>query len=112
MATQEGRGARRTFLASAQAYEDVGSVPGVGISMIGLAAVEAVEEQPQRAVTIAYAAERFSEVEGIVNVYSEDSPGRPYLEAAKAELSAGVTAEAEKNGRLLTVREIMRMVRG
>jgi predicted ATPase len=104
--------ARHTFLDSAQAYEDVGSVPGVGISMIGLAAVEAVEGQPKRAVMIAYAAERFSEVEGIVNVYSEDSPGRPYLEAAKAELSAGVIAEAEKNGRLLTVRETMRMVRG
>jgi tetratricopeptide (TPR) repeat protein len=28
--------ARHTFLDSAQAYEDVGSVPGVGISMIGL----------------------------------------------------------------------------
>jgi predicted ATPase len=104
--------ARYAFLDSAQAYEDVGSVPGVGTSMIGLAAVEAVEGQPKRAVTIAYAAERFSEVEGIVNVYSEDSPGRPYLEAAKAELSAEVIAAAEKNGRLLTVRETMRMVRG
>ena len=104
--------ARHTFLDSAQAYEDIGSVPGVGISMIGLAAVEAVEGQPNRAVMIAYAAERFSEVEGIVNGYSEDSPGRPYLEAAKAELSAEVIAAAEKNGRLLTVRETMRMVRG
>ena len=103
--------ARHTFLASAQAYEDVGSVPGVGISMIGLAAVEAVGGQPERAVTIAYAAERFSEVEGVVNVYSEDSPGRPYLEAARAELSAEVIAAAEQKGRLLTVRETMRMVR-
>jgi tetratricopeptide (TPR) repeat protein len=104
--------ARHTFLDSAQAYEDVGSVPGVGTSMIGLAAVDAVEGQPKRAVTIACAAERFSEEEGIVNVYSEDSPGRPYLEAAKAELSAEVIAAAEKDGRGLTVRETMRMVRG
>lgn len=103
--------ARHTFLDSAQAYEDVGSVPGVGTSMIGLAAVEAVEGQPKRAVTMAYAAEHFSEEEGIVNVYSEDSPGRPYVEAAKAELSAEVIGAAEKDGRELTVREAMKMVR-
>jgi predicted ATPase/class 3 adenylate cyclase len=103
--------ARRMFLDSAQAYQDVGSTPGIGTSMIGLAAVEAVEGRPQRAVIIASAAEHFSEEEGVVNVYSEDSPGRPYLAGAKAALSGQDITQAEKDGRGLSVRDALRMVR-
>ena len=104
--------ARRAFLDSARAYEDVGSIPGVGTSMIGLASVEAAEGSPQRAVTMASAADRFAEEEGIVNVYSEDSPGHPYLEAARAQLSIEAISEAELTGRGLSVKQALAMVKG
>lgn len=104
--------ARQVFLDSVKAYDDVGSVPGIGTSMIGLASVTSVEGNPKQAITIAYAAQRFSEEEGIVNVYSEDSPGHPYLEDAKAQLSPKAAKEAEENGRALSVKETLAIVLG
>ena len=68
--------ARRYFLDSVQAYTDVASVRGVGLSLIGLAATEAVEHRPEQAVQIAAAAEVYAREEGIVNVYSDETPGR------------------------------------
>ncbi len=67
--------ARGSFLDSVQAYDDVGSVRGIGTSMIGLAAVEAAEGRSTQAVQIAAAAEIFTREEGILNVYSEEVPG-------------------------------------
>ena len=112
LAHEDPETARRVFLDSVQAYQDVGSIRGIGTSMIGMAAVEAVEGRAERAVTLASAAEHFSEQEGVVNVYSEDSPGRPYLDGARAALSSEDVAAAEKGGRNLTVREALRMVSG
>jgi tetratricopeptide (TPR) repeat protein len=103
--------ARRFFLDSAQAYVDVGSVRGVGTSMIGLAAVEVVEGQPLRAVQIAAAAEIFAREEGIVNVYSEDAPGREYVERAKAELRTDDLKSATEKGRSLSVKEALALAR-
>ncbi|MDP9226886.1 MAG: tetratricopeptide repeat protein, partial [Actinomycetota bacterium] len=99
--------ARRFFLDSAQAYVDVGSVRGVGTSMIGLAAVEVVEGQPLRAVQVAAAAEIFAHEEGIVNVYSEDDPGREYVERAKTELRADDLKSATEKGRSFSVKEAL-----
>ena len=67
--------ARRTFLDSVQAYADVASVRGVGLSLIGLAATEAVDGRPETAVQIASAAEVYAHQEGIVNVYSDGRRG-------------------------------------
>jgi tetratricopeptide (TPR) repeat protein len=103
--------ARRFFFDSAQAYVDVGSIRGVGTSMIGLAAVEVVEGQPLRAVQIAAAAEIFTEEEGIVNVYSEDDPGREYVERAKAELRTDDLKSATEKGRSLSVKEALALAR-
>ncbi|MFQ5524504.1 MAG: hypothetical protein ACE5F5_13190, partial [Acidimicrobiia bacterium] len=68
--------AHRAFADSAQAYEDLGSLPGIGTSLMGLAAVTAEEGYPREALMIASAAERLSEEEGVVVTYAEDSPGR------------------------------------
>ncbi|MDP9235564.1 MAG: tetratricopeptide repeat protein [Actinomycetota bacterium] len=103
--------ARRFFLDSAQAYVDVGSVRGVGTSMIGLAAVEVVEGQPLLAVQIAAAAEVFTKEEGIVNVYSEDTPGREYVERAQAELPASDFRNATEKGRTMSVKEAFALAR-
>jgi predicted ATPase/class 3 adenylate cyclase len=103
--------ARRFFLDSAAAYLDVGSVRGVGTSMIGLAAVETVEGRPLRAVQIAAAAEVFALEEGIMNVYSDDDPGREYVERAKAELGADDLVGATAMGRSLSVKEALDLAR-
>jgi tetratricopeptide (TPR) repeat protein len=81
-------GARGYFLDAVQAYKEVGSMRGVGLALMGLAATAEVENSPYRAVQIAAAAELFSEQEGIVNVYAENNPGKEYIESAESELSA------------------------
>jgi predicted ATPase/class 3 adenylate cyclase len=103
--------ARRYFLDSVQAYTDLASVRGVGLSLIGLAATEAVEARPEAALQIAAAAEVYAQQEGIVNVYSDDKPGREYVEQARAALSADEVARATEVGRRLTMEEALDLAR-
>jgi tetratricopeptide (TPR) repeat protein len=103
--------ARQTFLDSVQAYTDVASVRGVGLSLIGLAATEAVEHRPERAVQIAAAAEVYAHQEGIVNVYSDEKPGREFIDQARAALSAHDVAHATEVGRRLTIKEALDLAR-
>ena len=103
--------ARQTFLDSVQAYTDVASVRGVGLSLIGLAATEAVEHRPERAVQIAAAAEVYAHQEGIVNVYSDEKPGREFIDQARAALSAHDVAHAAEVGRRLTIKEALDLAR-
>ncbi len=103
--------ARRTFLDSVQAYTDVASVRGVGLSLIGLAATEAVEGRPETAVQIAAAAEVYAQQEGIVNVYSDETPGREFVDQARASLSADVIANATEVGGKLTIGEALDLAR-
>jgi predicted ATPase len=103
--------ARRCFLDSVQAYTDVASVRGVGLSLIGLAAIEAVEQRPARAVQIAAAAEVYAQQEGIVNVYSDETPGREFVAQARAALSPQDVAHATETGARLTINEVLDLVR-
>jgi hypothetical protein len=103
--------ARRYFFDSVQAYDDVASVRGVGLSLIGLAAAEAVEHRPETAVMIAAAAEVYAQQEGIVNVYSDETPGREFVEQARAALSADDAARATDAGRRLTIKEALHLAR-
>jgi len=113
--TQLGAGdpalARRAFLDSVQAYTDVASVRGVGLSLIGLAATEMVEDRPETAVQIAAAAEVYAGQEGIVNVYSDETPGRDFVERARAALSPDEAARATEAGRGLTIDETLDLAR-
>ena len=84
-------------------------VRGIAISLIGLAAVKTLDGQHRDAMTIAFAAERFSEEEGVVNVYSADNPGRLYLDRATNELSPGEIDRARTDGQALTLKEAVRM---
>ncbi|MGH2711690.1 MAG: tetratricopeptide repeat protein [Actinomycetota bacterium] len=97
--------ARQYFLDSVQAYTDVASIRGVGLSLIGLASTEAVEHRPEKAVQIAAAAEVYADQEGIVNVYSDEKPGREFVDRARAALSAQDVARATEVGRGLTIKE-------
>ncbi|MBK8504655.1 MAG: tetratricopeptide repeat protein [Saprospiraceae bacterium] len=101
------KAARKYTLDSIQAYQEVGSTRGVGISMIGLAAIEMVEGRPARAIEIASAAEYFAEQEGIVNVYGDNDQGKIYLDNAKKELSELEIENLVKSGKLLSLKEVL-----
>jgi tetratricopeptide (TPR) repeat protein len=103
--------ARRYFLNSVDAYTDVASVRGVGLSLIGLAATEAVEHRLETAVQIAAAAEVYGDQEGIVNVYSDEKPGREFVERARAALTADKVARATAVGRGLTIKDVLDLAR-
>ena len=103
--------ARRYFFESVRAHTDVASVRGVGLSLIGLAATEAVEHRPDRAVQIATAAEVFAGQEGIVVIYSDENPGRELVEQARASLAEVDVARATEMGRRLTIDQALELAR-
>ena len=100
--------AREYFAASIRAYEDVGSVRGTGIALLGLAATEAAEGRPERAVRIAAAAQVFSEREGIANDYARGTSAPGYLDTARASLHVERLEALEAEGRALSVRDAVR----
>jgi tetratricopeptide (TPR) repeat protein len=103
--------ARQRFLDSVRAYTDVASVRGVGLSLIGLAATESIEDRAERAVQIAAAAEVYADQEGIVNVYSDQTPGREFVDRARASLSEGDVTRATEMGRRLTIKQVLDLAR-
>ena len=56
LASADARAAQRAFVRAVHEYEVVGSPRGTGLALLGLAAVEAAEGRPERAVAIAAAA--------------------------------------------------------
>ena len=103
--------ARRSFLEAVRAHTDIASVRGVGLALVGLAAAEAVEGRPERAATLAAAAEVFAQDEGIVVVYSDETPGRELVDQARAALSPEDLAKATETGRSLTIDEALALAR-
>jgi predicted ATPase len=103
--------ARRRFFDAIQAHTDVASTRGVGVSLVGLAAVESVDGRPEHAVRIAAAAEMLAQEEGIVVVYTDETPGRELVDRARAALSAEELAGATEAGRRLTVSEALVLAR-
>jgi predicted ATPase/class 3 adenylate cyclase len=103
--------ARRRFLDSIQAYTDVASLRGVGVSLTGLAAAASLEGDPERAVQIAAAAEVYAQQEGIVNVYSEQTPGREFVDRARAALPVDQVARATEVGSRLTIKQALDLAR-
>ncbi len=103
--------ARRYFFKAVQAHTDVASVRGVGLSLIGLAATELAELRPDRAMQIAAAAEVYADQEGIVVIYSDENPGRDFVEQARASLSDVDVARATEIGRRLTIKQALDLAR-
>lgn len=103
--------ARRYFFDAAQAHTDVASVRGVGLSLVGLAAAEALEGRHERAVQIAAAADVHAQQEGIVVAYSEESSARSLVEEARAALSPDELARATESGRRLSIEEALDLAR-
>jgi len=103
--------ARRYFFAAVQAHTDIASTRGVGLSLVGLAAAEAVDGRPERAAQLAAAAELLAQEEGIVVVYSDETPGRELVEQARGALSADELARATEVGRRLTIEDALELAR-
>jgi|SRR5581483_1241302 len=72
---------------------------------------EAVEGRPETVVQIAAAAEVYAQQEGIAVIYSDENPGREYVDWAEAALSAEGVARAREVGRRLTIREALDLAR-
>ncbi len=103
--------ARQSFLASVDAYTDVGSVRGVGIALMGLAATAAAESRFEQAIQLASAAEVYAMQDGIVNVYLDEASGREFVERAREALSVDDLARATEVGRRLSVRDSLALAR-
>lgn len=103
--------ARASFFDSVQAYTDIASVRGIGLSLIGLAATETVEGRLERAVQMATAAEIYAKQEGIVNVYSDDTSGREFVDRARASLTDEQVVRATELGRRLTIKQVLDLAR-
>lgn len=101
--------ARDLFTASLRAYEEVGSVRGIGIALLGLAATEAVDGRPERAVRIASASAMFSQREGVANDYAMDTSAPRYLDPARALLDPETVERLEAEGRELSVEAAVRL---
>jgi predicted ATPase/class 3 adenylate cyclase len=95
--------ARGFYFDAVQAHTDIGSLRGVGQSLVGLAAVEAAENRPERAALIAAAAEARADEEGVVVVYGAETPGSELVEKARAILSPEELTRATESGRRLTI---------
>ena len=111
LANEDIARARDYFFEAVQAHTDVASVRGVGLALVGLAAAEAVDGRPERALEIAAAAEVYTQDEGIVVVYSDETPGRQPLEQARAALSGDEVERATEVGRRLTIDEALTLAR-
>ena len=47
--------------------------------------------------------------EGIVNVYSDETPGREFVGSARTQLSADVVERATARGRQLTIKQALEL---
>ncbi len=103
--------ARIRFLDAIVAYQDLASVRGIGLALIGLASVDVADEHFMRALEISAAAELFIGEEGIVNAYLEAPDGREYLDRAKAALKPDEVDQALANGGRLSVNDAVRLAR-
>jgi predicted ATPase len=100
--------ARERFAAAVRAYEEVGSVRGIGVALLGLAATHAAEGRPEQAMVIAAAAETFALQEGVVNAYTGRSPAPRYLDPCRVTLAESQLVRLEAEGRRLQVRDAVR----
>lgn len=103
--------ARQYFFKGIQAHTDVASMRGVGLSLVGLAAAEQVDGRPDRAVQIAAAAEVYADGEGIVVVYSDETPGEELVGRARTALGPDELARATEAGRRMTIDDVLALTR-
>ena len=99
--------ARGHFLESVQAHTDVASVRGVGLSLIGLAATEALEDRPEERRPDRRGRGGATPRRRASSRLLRRDPGREFVDQARAALSADEIARATEAGRRLTISEAL-----
>ena len=110
LAAADARAARHAFVRAVHAYEEVGSPRGTGLALLGLAAVEAAEGRPERAVAIAAAAHALSERAGVVVEHPMDPGVVARIEALKASIPKGTLDGLVANASTLSPAAVLAMV--
>ncbi|MGZ8758419.1 MAG: hypothetical protein ACXWXC_10795 [Aeromicrobium sp.] len=70
-----------------------------------------LDGQPERALQIAAAAEVYAQQEGIVNVYSDQTPGPEFVDRARSSLPEEHITRAEETGRRLSIKQALDLAR-
>lgn len=102
--------ARSLFLESLREHDAVGSARGVGLALVGLAAVEVAEGRVERGLVLSAAADAFSEKEGVVVAYPWVFSAKERLEEAIAGLPEDEVARLTARGRGMTEQETMAFI--
>ncbi len=102
--------AQHAFVLAVHAYEEVGSPRGTGLALMGLAAVEAAQGRPERAVEVAAAAEAFSERAGTVVDHPMDPGLASRIEALKASIPSGTLDGLVARASTLTPAAVLAML--
>jgi len=110
LAGSDARAATRSFRKAVLAYEEIGSPRGTGLALLGLAAVEAAEGRPGRAVTIAAAADALSKRAGVVVDHPMDPGLTERIEALKATIPKGELDGLVESATELTPAAILAMI--
>jgi tetratricopeptide (TPR) repeat protein len=110
LAAADAGAARRAFRSAVQTYEQVGSPRGTGLALLGLAAVEAAEGRPERAVAIAAAAQALSERAGVVIQHPMDPGVAARIEALKASIPKATLDGLVANASALTPAAVVAMI--
>jgi lipopolysaccharide biosynthesis regulator YciM len=110
LAVADARAARRAFRSAVRTYEQVGSPRGTGLALFGLAAVEAAEDRPERAVTIAAAAQALSERAGVVIQHPMDPGLAARIEALKVSIPKTTLDGLVANASALSPAAVLAMI--
>jgi predicted ATPase/AraC-like DNA-binding protein len=110
VAKNDPRTALQYILDSIQAHQEGGSTRGIGLSMNGLAAIEAVKGNPKKAIEIATAARHFAEKKGVAIELGVNNHGQVYLDDAKSKLTVAEIEQSEKIGMKYSLQDVLEMV--
>lgn len=102
--------ARGMFLESLREHDALGSPRGVGLALMGLAAVEVAEGRVERGLVVSAAADAFSEKEGVVVSYPWVFAAKEMLNEAVASMSDDVTEGLVARGREMSADEAIAFV--
>ncbi len=89
LASGDGEAAQQAFVSAVRKYEVVGSARGIGLAIMGLAAVEAAAGRSENAVAIAAAADALSTRAGVVVEHPMDPGVAARIEGLKASIPKG-----------------------
>ena len=110
LAAADRAAAQDAFVRAVHEYELVGSPRGTGLALLGLAAVEAAEGRPERAVAIAAAANALSERAGVVIAHPMDPGLASRIEALKASIPQGTLDGLVANASTLSPAAVLAMI--